>query len=85
MSVCAYCRKVRNGKGCWEPIEAYVANNSHAQFTHEVCPECMARVETEICSLHGALPAVKKIKKGVLTKVLTVLGMVFGALLSRAI
>src|ERR1035437_2142314 len=51
VSVCAYCRKVRNGKGCWEAIEAYVANNSHAQFTHGVCPECMARVETEICSL----------------------------------
>lgn len=85
VSVCAYCRKVRNGKGYWEQIEAYVANNSHAQFTHGVCPECMAMVETEICSLHGALPAVKKIKKGVLTKVLTVLGMVFGALLSRAI
>src|ERR1035437_9185002 len=81
VSVCCYCRKVRNGKGYWEPIEAYVANNSHAQFTHGVCPECMAMVETEICSL----PAVKKIKKGVLTKVLTVLGMVFGALLSRAI
>ena len=51
VSVCCYCRKVRNGKGYWEQIEAYVANNSHAQFTHGVCPECMARVETEICSL----------------------------------
>ncbi len=45
VSVCAYCKKVRNGKGRWEQIEAYVANNSHAEFSHGICPECMASLQ----------------------------------------
>ena len=49
--VCSYCKKVRNDKGYWEQIEEYVANNSHARFSHGICPECTAKLDTEICSL----------------------------------
>jgi hypothetical protein len=48
VSVCCYCKKVCNGKGCWEQIEAYVANNSHARFSHGICPECVAKLYAEI-------------------------------------
>ncbi len=44
VSVCCHCKKVRNGKGYWEQIEAYVTRNSHAQFSHGLCPECAKTV-----------------------------------------
>lgn len=47
VSVCSYCKKIRNGKGYWEQIEAYVTNNSHAQFSHGICPECMVSLQRE--------------------------------------
>jgi len=59
LSVCSYCKKVRNSEGNWEQIEEYITNNSHAEFSHGVCPECMAKLDTEICSLHVAVPADK--------------------------
>ena len=39
--VCAWCRKVDTGS-CWQQFEAYVRDHSHAEFTHGICPVCMA-------------------------------------------
>lgn len=44
LPVCAWCRKVRDDAGYWSELEAYVEARSHAQFTHDVCPECEARL-----------------------------------------
>lgn len=44
VTICSYCKKVRNGKSYWEQIEAYVTNNSHVQFSHGICPECAKTV-----------------------------------------
>lgn len=47
VSVCSYCKKVRNGKGYWEQIEAYMTDNSHARFSHGVCPECIIKLQED--------------------------------------
>ena len=44
--VCAWCRKVDAGGG-WQQFEAYVRDHSHAEFTHGICPVCMATVSAE--------------------------------------
>lgn len=38
--ICSYCKKIRDDKGAWERIEAYISKNSDAQFSHGACPEC---------------------------------------------
>lgn len=38
--ICSYCKKIRDDKGAWEIIEAYICKHSDAQFSHGVCPEC---------------------------------------------
>lgn len=38
--ICASCKKVRDDKGFWKRIEAYVSTHSEAEFTHGYCPEC---------------------------------------------
>ena len=43
LSVCSYCREVRNKDGDWQHIEKYLSNVSNIQFSHGVCDSCMER------------------------------------------
>ncbi len=43
--ICAWCRKVRNDKGFWDQVEAYIESRSNATFTHGICPECAAKFQ----------------------------------------
>jgi len=38
--VCSYCKKVRQEEGIWQQMEFYIAEHSHASFSHGICPEC---------------------------------------------
>lgn len=38
--ICASCKKIRDDKGAWKQVEAYVATHSYASFTHSLCEEC---------------------------------------------
>jgi len=41
--VCAWCKKIRDDRGYWNEVEAYVAAHSEADFTHGMCPDCAAK------------------------------------------
>lgn len=38
--ICSHCKKVRDDKGYWEQVEAYVARHTDARFSHGICPHC---------------------------------------------
>lgn len=40
LPICAFCKKIRDDKGCWKEVEAYVSEYSGAKFTHSFCPDC---------------------------------------------
>ncbi|MCE3224044.1 MAG: putative sensor protein [Nitrospira sp.] len=40
LSVCASCKKIRDGQGEWVPIEVYISEHSDAVFSHGYCPLC---------------------------------------------
>jgi hypothetical protein len=40
LSVCANCKKIRDGKDHWSPIEQYIHERTHADFSHTICPDC---------------------------------------------
>ena len=44
LPICASCKNVRNDKGYWTQIEAYISDNSEAEFTHSICPDCMKKL-----------------------------------------
>lgn len=48
LPICAWCKKVRDDKGYWSKLEHYVAENSDADFTHGICPECAETLEKEL-------------------------------------
>lgn len=42
LPICSYCKRIRDGDGAREQLEAYVTRHSEAQFSHGLCPECLA-------------------------------------------
>ncbi len=44
LPICASCKKIRDDKGHWQQIEAYVRERTDADFSHSICPECKARL-----------------------------------------
>lgn len=40
LPICSYCKKIRDDKGYWNQIEAYIHKHSDAEFSHSICPEC---------------------------------------------
>ena len=44
LPICASCKKIRDNDGAWVQIKLYIKNNSDADFTHGVCPECAVKL-----------------------------------------
>ena len=43
ISICSYCRKLKDDKGDWSQIEQYFANLTDAQLSHGICQECFEK------------------------------------------
>ncbi|MBU0909431.1 MAG: DUF3365 domain-containing protein [Proteobacteria bacterium] len=39
--ICSFCKKIRDDKGYWSQVEAYVQKHTQAEFSHAVCPVCL--------------------------------------------
>jgi hypothetical protein len=39
--ICSYCKQIRDDKGYWNKVEAYIARHTEAQFSHSICPSCL--------------------------------------------
>ncbi len=48
LSICCYCKKIRDEAGDWPEVETYVMKHSDASFTHGMCPDCFTRVQKRI-------------------------------------
>ena len=44
LPMCASCKKIRDDKGYWNELEAYISEHSEAEFTHGLCPDCMKKL-----------------------------------------
>jgi hypothetical protein len=48
LPICASCKKIRDDKGYWNQIEAYISEHSEAEFSHGICPECAQKIYPDI-------------------------------------
>ena len=46
--ICSACKKVRDDKGFWQQVEAYVRDRSEADFSHSICPECIEKLYPDL-------------------------------------
>jgi len=44
LPICASCKNIRDDKGYWNQIEAYISDHSEAVFSHGICPECCQKL-----------------------------------------
>jgi DNA-binding NtrC family response regulator len=47
LPICASCKKIRDDKGYWTQIEAYISEHSEAEFSHGICPDCASKLYGE--------------------------------------
>jgi len=40
LPICCICKSIRDDKGYWSQIEAYISKHTAAQFSHSICPDC---------------------------------------------
>jgi hypothetical protein len=48
ISICMYCKKIRNDVNSWDQMEVYISNHSEALFSHGICPDCYKKEMEEL-------------------------------------
>ena len=48
LPICSGCKKIRDDKGYWNQIEAYISDHSEATFSHGLCPECLKKLYPDL-------------------------------------
>jgi DNA-binding NtrC family response regulator len=48
LPICASCKKIRDDTGYWNQIETYIHIHTEADFSHGLCPDCIARLYPEL-------------------------------------
>ena len=43
LSICAWCRQIRDEAEGWVPVERYMARHTTTQLSHGICPDCAAK------------------------------------------
>ncbi|WP_440117396.1 hypothetical protein [Paenibacillus sp. QZ-Y1] len=44
LPICAVCKQIKDEQDSWNSVESYLEKHTHAEFTHDICPECIRRL-----------------------------------------
>lgn len=45
--ICMHCKQIRDDKGYWNQLEAFISKHSDAQFSHSLCENCLEKYYPE--------------------------------------
>ena len=45
LPICMYCKSVRDDQDYWHQIDEYIHQETGTDFSHGICPHCMAKLE----------------------------------------
>ncbi len=48
LPLCCKCHKIRNDKGYWSKLEVYIYDNTDAEISHGICPDCAKELYPEL-------------------------------------
>lgn len=48
LPICSGCKKIRDDQGYWNLLEDYIHEHSEAEFSHGLCPDCIAKLYPEL-------------------------------------
>jgi GAF domain-containing protein len=44
VSICSYCKRIKDNQGKWHPVEHYLIHQVKVEFSHGICPECKSKL-----------------------------------------
>jgi PAS domain S-box-containing protein len=44
LPICSSCKKIRDDKGAWHQMEAYIHEHTNVEFSHGLCKECAQKI-----------------------------------------
>lgn len=47
VTICAWCQRVRDTHGHWQPTESREGHRVDVRFTHALCPDCADDLRSE--------------------------------------
>jgi hypothetical protein len=50
LPICSHCKKIRDDRGYWNQLEAYLEAHSEAAFTHGICADCQEQLHAEVAA-----------------------------------
>ena len=57
LPICSHCKKIRDDRGYWNQLEAYLEAHSEAAFTHGICAECQDRLHAQVAAQRPTGPS----------------------------
>jgi PAS domain S-box-containing protein len=42
--ICAHCKAIRDDKGYWQQVDAFMREHSGAKLSHAICPDCAQKL-----------------------------------------
>jgi len=48
LPICMHCKKIRDDKGYWNQMEAYIHKHSDVEFSHSICSDCTKKYYPDI-------------------------------------
>ncbi|WP_163338979.1 hypothetical protein [Desulfopila sp. IMCC35008] len=45
--ICMHCKQIRDDKGYWNQLEAFISKHSDAQFSHGICEAYLGKYYPE--------------------------------------
>jgi len=48
--ICSHCKKIRDDRGYWNQLEAYLEAHSEAAFTHGICADCQEQLHAQVAA-----------------------------------
>ena len=51
--ICSVCKNIRDDKGFWQQVEAYISRHSQASFSHALCPRCSEKYYADLKNYLG--------------------------------
>jgi PAS domain S-box-containing protein len=58
--ICANCKKIRDDRGFWNHVEAYISDRTEAKFSHGICPDCVKILYPDLDLDDESTPAKKE-------------------------
>ncbi|HWO53094.1 MAG TPA: PAS domain-containing protein [Paenibacillus cookii] len=56
LPICAVCKRIRDEQDIWNSVESFLEKHTHAEFTHDICPDCIRRLYPKYSSILDGSP-----------------------------